>query len=109
TINTAAVGYAQLGGYLIVLNLADKKNLWVAGETFQHPDLPSVIDLGGGNVAYVDPPLEGVITYEVINNTELITEGVIVLSGVAALAVKATLAMIAEIGLDAGRTTAFAF
>ena len=109
TINTAAVGYAQLGGYLIVLNLADKRNLWVPGETFQHPDLPAEIDLGDGNVAFVDPPLEGVITYEVVSNTELVTEGVIVLSGVAAVAIKATLAMIAEIGLDAGRATAFGF
>lgn len=68
-----------------------------------------MIDLGGGNVAFVDPPLDGVITYEVVNNTELITEGVIVLGGVAAVAIKATLAMIAELNLDAGRAIAFAF
>lgn len=73
------------------------------GETFQHPFLPSEIDLGGGNVAFVDPPIEGLITYEVVSKTELVTEGVIVLSGVAALAIKATLAMIAEIRLDVGR------
>jgi len=108
TINTAAIGYTQLAGYLIILNLADQNNLWTAGETFQHPALPVTIDLGGGNVALVDPPLAGVITYEVVSKTELVTEGVIVLAGVAALAVKATLALIGELGLDFGARTALA-
>ncbi len=59
-------------------------------------------------MALVDPPLAGVITYEVVSKTELVTEGVIVLAGVAALAVKATLALIGELGLDFGARTALA-
>jgi len=97
-------GYAQIIGYEIILNLYDKQQrFWFPGESFQHPALPEEIDLGNGNVALVEPPLLGVIVYDVFSKQELKVVESFVLAGLAALAIKATLSALAELGLDAGR------
>jgi hypothetical protein len=97
------LGYAQLAGYLIILNSADKLNrYWIPGETFQHPDLPATINLDANTVAVVEPPLLGLITYEILNRNELVTEAAGVLAGVA---LKAAASMMADLQLNVGVAT----
>jgi RHS repeat-associated protein len=75
---SAALGYPQLAGYLIVLNKYDPlKRVWIPGVTYLPPP---VIQLGGGVIALVSPPAGGVIVYEVLNPVEIL--------GLAAIAIK---------------------
>jgi hypothetical protein len=77
-VASTALGYAQLAGYLIVLNRYDlQRRTWIPGVTY----LPkSIIQLGGGVIALVSPSVGGVITYEVLNPVEIL--------GLAAIAIK---------------------
>jgi hypothetical protein len=92
-IDQESLGYAQLGGYLIILNLDDKQHrAWIAGESYEPPRL---IPLGDGlHEALVDPPLEGVITYQIVGFEHVLS--------LAAIAVKAAQSAVAELGLDFG-------
>jgi RHS repeat-associated protein len=75
---SAPLGYPQLAGYLIVLNMFDPlKRVWIPGSTYMPP---SPIQLDAGTIAVVYPPLEGVIVYEVLNFVEIL--------GLAALAIR---------------------
>jgi RHS repeat-associated protein len=75
---SAALGYPQLAGYLIVLNRFDPlKRVWVPGSTYM---APSPIQLDSGTIAIVYPPVGGVIIYEVLNFIEVL--------GLAALAIR---------------------
>jgi RHS repeat-associated protein len=89
-IDSAALGYPQLAGYLIVLNRYDpQKRTWVPGQTY----FPKrVIELDPTAVAIVSPPAGGVIIYQVLSAVEI--------SALVAIALKATFASLeAEIGL----------
>jgi len=55
--------------------------LWIPGETFQPPDLPTTIQLDPNTVALVDAPLLGLITYEVLNANELLAWGTLTVAG----------------------------
>ena len=92
-IDSEALGYGQLGGYLIILNEDDRLNrLWLPGESYIPPFL---LDLGDGmHNALVDPPFEGVITYQIVG-----IEQVFVL---VAVGVKATQAALGELSMDVG-------
>jgi len=84
-VSASVLGYQQLGGYLIILNLSDPLHrLWIPGETFQPPDLPTTIQLDPNTVALVDPPLLGLITYEVLNANELLAWGTLTVAGAVA-------------------------
>jgi hypothetical protein len=75
---SSALGYPQLAGYLILLNKYDPlKRVWVPGTTYLPPQR---IDLGGGVIALVEPPVGGVIVYEVFDPVEIL--------GLAAIAIK---------------------
>jgi RHS repeat-associated protein len=93
SIDSEALGYAQLGGYLIILNLSDKQHRgWIPGESYQPP---FDISLGDGlHDAWVDPPFEGVIVYQIV--------GIEHVFALVAVAAKATQSALAEIGLDFG-------
>jgi RHS repeat-associated protein len=85
--SASVLGYQQLAGYLIILNLSDPVHrLWIPGETFQPPDLPTTIELDPKTVALVDPPLLGLITYEVLNANELLAWGTLTVAGAMAAA-----------------------
>src|SRR5208337_2073175 len=100
-IGSESLGYSQLGGYLIILNLSDPLHrAWIPGESFQPPDLPSFLELDPNTVAIIDPPLEGLITYEVLDSRELVADGLLSLAGAVRLASAASSAETAEIGLD---------
>jgi len=102
-IGSESLGYSQLGGYLIILNLSDPLHrAWIPGESFQPPDLPSFLELDPNTVAIIDPPLEGLITYEVLDSRELVADGLLSLAGAVRLASAASSAETAEIGLDVG-------
>ena len=71
-IDAEVLGYQQLAGYLIILNLSDPMHrAWVPGEDFQAPALPDLIQLGPHTIALVYPPFLGLITYQVLDSYEL--------------------------------------
>jgi RHS repeat-associated protein len=68
-LDSAALGYPQLAGYLIILNRYDPlKRVWVPGSSYLPPD---VVPLDGLTVAFVSAPAGGVIIYQVFNGVEI--------------------------------------
>jgi hypothetical protein len=96
------LGYQQLAGYLIILNLADPSGAWIPGESFQPPALPDLITLNPQTVALIEPPLEGLITYEILNSSELVADGLLSFAGAIRLSGVAAEAETAEIQTDVG-------
>jgi RHS repeat-associated protein len=91
-IDSSALGYTQLAGYLIVLNRYDPlKRVWVPGSSYIPP---TPIPLDGLTVAFVSPPLGGVIIYQVFNGAEILA--------LAAIAIKAS---VPDLSLDLGVAT----
>ena len=92
-VASTALGYSQLAGYLIVLNRFDPlRRTWIPGGTY----LPrSVVQLGGGVIAFVSPPAGGVIIYEVFNPVEIL-----------GLAVMATRLAVPQLQLDVAAAVA---
>jgi hypothetical protein len=87
------LGVAQLNGYLIMLNLSDRSGrYWISGMSFvPNPE----INLDDKNtVALVTPPVDGVITYEVINLVEY-----------TAMALAAASTQLASLEMDVGVAT----
>lgn len=81
-VASTTLGYQQLAGYLIILNLSDPEHRsWIPGETFQPPALRTMITLDANTVAIVDPPIEGLITYEVLNQYELLAGASLTVAG----------------------------
>jgi RHS repeat-associated protein len=63
-----SVGSAQLGLYLTVLNTQDPAHhFWVPGYSYSPP---AVVPIRAGTIAFVFPSLNGVILYEVVDETE---------------------------------------
>jgi hypothetical protein len=89
------LGYAQLAGYLIILNLDDKLHrAWIPGESYEPPHLLSIGD--GLHEALIDIPFEGVITYQIVGIEHVLT--------LAAIAAKAAASALGELELDFGVT-----
>jgi hypothetical protein len=64
------LGYAQMAGYLILLNRLDKKNFWMPGYTYMPPP---IIQLNAHAAALVSMPRAGLITYDVLDSVEILT------------------------------------
>jgi hypothetical protein len=102
-IGSETLGYQQLAGYLIILNTSDPSHrAWVPGETFQPPVLPEMIELDPKTVALIEPPILGLIVYEVINSNELIADGGFSLAAAVRLSETAEEAEEAELGTEVG-------
>jgi len=69
-VGSAALGAAQLGGYLLFLTMLDRgRNVWLPGELYLPP---TAIWINPHAVALVSPPIAGVIIYEVIDEVEIL-------------------------------------
>jgi RHS repeat-associated protein len=65
-----ALGYTQLAGYLILLNRLDKKNFWMPGYTYTPPP---IIQLNARAAALISMPKAGLITYDVLDQVEILS------------------------------------
>jgi RHS repeat-associated protein len=69
-VGSAALGAAQLAGYLVFLTMLDHgRNVWLPGELYFPP---TAIRINAHAIALVSPPIAGVIIYEVIDDVEIL-------------------------------------
>lgn len=68
SVYSEAVAVAKVGLYVGILNKFDKDRTWIPGITYLPPP---ILRLDGSSVAFVSRPNPGVISYCVVNTTEL--------------------------------------
>jgi hypothetical protein len=71
---------AKVALYVAILNKFDKQRTWIPGLTYLPPP---IIPVDGSTVAFISRPYPGVISYCLINQTELLLA---VQAGIASLA-----------------------